>query len=87
MLSTLTTKGQITIPVALRQQLGLGVGSAVRFTLSERGDSILISPANVLTQSSQTVKSGFGMLRVKQKTVAVDFDVASLLKPDAQPKK
>ena len=38
--STITSKGQITIPVDLREALGIKVGDKIRFT--RKGDDILI---------------------------------------------
>eukprot|EP01032_Pedospumella_encystans_P012163 gene12163-14093_t len=45
MLSTLTSKGQVTIPQALRQQLGLMPGQAVTFDLSADASCITLRPA------------------------------------------
>jgi AbrB family looped-hinge helix DNA binding protein len=77
MLSTLTSKGQITIPIALRQKLGMTTGSALMFNLAKSGDCITVQ----LAPSAKHVpsrKNGFGMIRVKGKPVPVDADVASL---------
>ena len=35
--ATVTSKGQVTLPKALRTQLGLRTGSRIRFTLSPQG--------------------------------------------------
>jgi bifunctional DNA-binding transcriptional regulator/antitoxin component of YhaV-PrlF toxin-antitoxin module len=82
MLSTLTSKGQITIPIALRQQLGMTTGSALTFQLAQSGDSITVKLAPSAKQVP-AIKNGFGMIRVKGKSVGkpapVDFDVASLV--------
>ena len=37
MKSTVSSKGQITLPVRVRQQLGLAAGTAVQFELREGG--------------------------------------------------
>ncbi|WP_411872324.1 AbrB/MazE/SpoVT family DNA-binding domain-containing protein [Vulcanococcus limneticus] len=52
--SSLTSKGQITIPKALRQQLGLARGSCVSFQLV--GDHIEVRP---LRQEQSLSASGF----------------------------
>lgn len=82
MLSTLTSKGQITIPIALRQQLGMTTGSALLFNLAQSGDSITVRLAPSAKQVT-ALKNGFGMIRVKGKLAGkpapVDFDVASLV--------
>lgn len=74
--SSITSKGQVTIPKALRQQLGLARGSRVSFQLV--GDHIEVRPC----RSQQPLPaSGFGMLKSKRPPVPVDFDAASLLRP------
>ena len=35
--STMTTKGQVTIPLEVRRQLGLGAGSRIRFVATDSG--------------------------------------------------
>lgn len=78
MLSTLTSKGQVTIPQALRQQLGLMPGQAVMFDLSADASCITLRPAVPARQSPQ---AGFGMVKVKGPHVAVDWDASQALKP------
>lgn len=41
MATTLTTRGQVTIPKPIRDRLGLGPGSAVEFEIAEDGRIIL----------------------------------------------
>ncbi|NBS09434.1 MAG: AbrB/MazE/SpoVT family DNA-binding domain-containing protein [Betaproteobacteria bacterium] len=78
MISTLTSKGQVTIPQALRQQLGLSTGQAVEFDLSADATCILLRPA---PSARQSAKQGFGMVKVSGPHVAPDWDAAQLLKP------
>ena len=74
--SSITSKGQVTIPKALRQQFGLARGSRVTFALV--GDHIELRP----WKPEQPVPgSGFGMLKTSRPAVPVDFDPASLLRP------
>jgi len=72
--TSVTSKGQVTIPKSLRQQLGLRRGSKVMFVLA--GDHvemrIVSTPANLPV-------SGFGMLKGKRLAVPADFDPADLL--------
>ena len=73
---SMTSKGQVTIPKALRQQLGLARGSRVCFELV--GDHIEVrsfKPQQPLSAS------GFGLLKSQRPPVPVDFDAASLLRP------
>jgi len=73
---SVTSKGQITIPKALRQQLGLARGSRVTFALV--GDHIELRA----WRPDQAVPgSGFGLLKSQRAPVPVDFDPASLLQP------
>ena len=71
-----TSKGQVTIPKALRQQLGLGRGSRVSFELV--GDHIELRPCR---PSAPVPTDGFGLLTSSRPPVPVDFDPASLLRP------
>jgi AbrB family looped-hinge helix DNA binding protein len=73
---SITSKGQVTIPKALRQQLGLGRGSRVCFELV--GDHIELRPWK---QQQTLPASGFGLLKSRRPPVPVDFDPASLLRP------
>lgn len=41
MATTLTTKGQVTIPKPVRDRLGIGPGSAVEFEITEDGRVLL----------------------------------------------
>lgn len=72
----MTSKGQITIPKAVRQQLGLKQGSRVAFLVE--GDHAVLRPA--IPQRAPPT-SGFGMVKVSGPAVPADFDVASLLEP------
>ena len=72
--TSVTSKGQVTIPKPLRQQLGLRQGSKVGFVLvGHRLEMRIVStPADLPA-------SGFGMLKSKRVAVAADFDPAGLL--------
>lgn len=72
--TSVTSKGQVTIPLKIRQELGIRKGSKVAFSLVDGLIQLIIkeNPKPVLS-------SGFGMLKSKRKAVPVDFDVASLL--------
>ncbi|HEY8709780.1 MAG TPA: AbrB/MazE/SpoVT family DNA-binding domain-containing protein [Burkholderiaceae bacterium] len=80
--TTMTSKGQVTIPKAVRQQLGLRQGTRVVFVVE--GDHAVLRPA---TPERAMPASGFGMVKVKGPAVPADFDVASLLRPEAAPSK
>lgn len=73
MQTTLTSKGQVTIPRDVRQHFGLKQGMAVTFEIE--GDHIALRPART-PQSAQG--SGFGLVKSRRKGVPADFDAASL---------
>jgi AbrB family looped-hinge helix DNA binding protein len=77
--TTMTSKGQVTVPKAVRQQLGLRQGTKVTFVVE--GDHAVLRPA---VPQRAAPKSGFGMVKVSGPAVPPDFDVASLLKPAAK---
>ena len=72
--STVTRKGQVIIPRALRQRLGIRQGSRVEFSLV--GDQVLI---RVVHAPASAPTSGFGMLKSQRAAVPADFDPATLL--------
>lgn len=62
--ATMTSKGQITIPVAIRTALGLDTGSRVEFVEDERGHYSIV-PA------TSPVKALKGILEKPSKTVTI----------------
>lgn len=73
--TSVTSKGQVTIPLKIRQQLGIRKGSKISFALA--GDHIEL---RVRETPEPVTDSGFGMLKSqRKKAVPADFDVASLL--------
>lgn len=74
--TSVTSKGQVTIPKELRQQLGIRQGSRIEFSLV--GDHVEM---RVRSSPAGGDSSGFGMLKSRRKAVPVDFDPAGLLKP------
>ena len=74
--SSVTSKGQVTIPKEVRRELGIRQGSRVRFAV-RNGKAEL----RVLHQAPARVASGFGMLRVRRRRLPADFDAATLLAP------
>ncbi|MFZ1386958.1 MAG: AbrB/MazE/SpoVT family DNA-binding domain-containing protein [Thiolinea sp.] len=72
--STVSSKGRVTIPLKIRQRLGIREGIRVSFVIAGNHIELRVS------KTPETVaSSGFGMLKSKRKAVPVDFDVASLL--------
>jgi AbrB family looped-hinge helix DNA binding protein len=73
MQTTLTSKGQVTIPRDVRQLFGLRQGMAIRFTVE--GDHIALRPA---PSAREAPISGFGLIKSHRSDVPVDLDPASL---------
>jgi AbrB family looped-hinge helix DNA binding protein len=73
--SPISSKGQVTIPKALRQQFRLARGSRERFALV--GNPIELRPWK---PEQPLPASGFGLLRTSRPAVPADFDPASLLR-------
>ena len=74
--SSVTSKGQVTIPKEVRRELGIRRGSRVSFAV-RNGKAEL----RVLRRVPARAASGFGMLRVRRRHLPADFDAASLLAP------
>ncbi len=72
--TSVTSKGQVTIPKNLRQKLGLRQGSKVAFTLM--GDRLEM---RVVSTPMQVDHSGFGLLKSRRAAVPADFDPATLV--------
>ena len=75
--TTVTSKGQVTIPKAVRQRLGIRKGTRVRVVVvNDHAELRLVS-------SPVEVKgSGFGLLTSNRPSVPVDFDPASVLRDE-----
>jgi antitoxin PrlF len=58
--ATITSKGQITIPVEVRNDLGVGTGDRLEFVKQENGQYSIV-PAN------RSIRELKGMLRVKRR--------------------
>jgi len=72
---SVTSKGQVTIPKEVRQQLGIRQGSRIEFSLV--GDHVEM---RVRSSPSGEGRSGFGMLKSRRAAVPADFDPAALLR-------
>ena len=75
--TSVTSKGQVTIPKELRQQLGIRQGSRIEFSLVD--DHVEM---RVRSSPADEAHSGFGMLKSRRTAVPADFDPAMLLKPE-----
>lgn len=73
---SVTSKGQITIPLSLRKRLGLQQGSHLEVHLPEQ-------PA----VTDGLASSGFGLLKSSKAAVPADFDAATLAVPGQRVRK
>jgi AbrB family looped-hinge helix DNA binding protein len=74
--TSVTSKGQVTIPKELRQRLGIRQGSRIEFSLV--GDHVEM---RLRSSPPGEARSGFGMLKSRRAPMPADFDPAALLKP------
>lgn len=76
--TSVTTKGQVTIPKEFRDKLGIIPGSRISFVLTDSGLTL------TLTQQGPAAKpfeSAFGMLTYEGKASPPDIDLAHLATP------
>lgn len=79
---TLSSKGQLVLPVEIRQRFGLTAGSRLDLVEEAGGIRLVVTGSAPLT----TVDSGFGMLKARssaQPRRLDQFDAAKLLAPAA----
>lgn len=78
--TSVTSKGQVTIPLDVREQLGIRAGSRIAFRVKGATAELSVVSGAVTTEP---VASGFGLLKPRRngggKAVPADFDVATLL--------
>ncbi len=73
-LGSVASKGQVTIPKALRQRLDIRRGSRIEFSLE--GDHVLM---RVRSSPPTEPVSGVGLLKSRRTAVPTDLDPASLV--------
>ena len=71
--TSVTSKGRVTLPKIVRQQLGIRQGSRIEFAVVS--DHVEM---RVKSSPSEMTGGGFGMLKSRRPPVPVDFDVATL---------
>ena len=79
--STVTSKGQVTIPKEVRRELGIRQGSRVVFAVKNGKAEV-----RVVHRAPGAIESGFGMLKGRGRHLPADLDPATLLAP-ARPRK
>jgi antitoxin PrlF len=76
---SLSTKGQVTIPVEIRESLGLSAGSRVVFELCEGGAVLRKDPASI-----PPVRQVYGSLKLDR---PVDELIADMRGPGPEPER
>jgi AbrB family looped-hinge helix DNA binding protein len=77
--TSVTSKGQVTIPKEVRQQLGIRQGSRIEFAVV--GDHVEM---RVRSNPPGPTGSGFGLLKSRRAAVPADLDPATLVEPGAK---
>ena len=72
--TSVTSKGQVTIPKPIRQQLGIRKGSKITFKIVN--DHIELK---VQSSPAQISSSGFGILKTQYPAAPADLDPATLI--------
>lgn len=78
MATTVTRKGQVTIPKPVRDRLNLKPGNAVEFELAEDGRIVLIKAG----RKARPRASRFGRIRGSLKTDMTTEEIMALLRGD-----
>lgn len=71
--TSVTTKGQVTIPQDVRHRLGIRQGSRIEFRVVGEHAQLRVVDSPV-----EVPGEGFGLLKSRKKSVPPDFDVAAL---------
>ena len=66
--STLTQKGQVTIPAGIRRKLSLRTGDRVRFV--QQGDNVIVKPVQ------SDIQSAFGLVKARRSATLEDYEAA-----------
>lgn len=66
--STLTQKGQVTIPAGIRKKLSLRTGDRVAFV--QQGDHVLVKPVR------NNIQLAFGLAKARRRASLADYEAA-----------
>lgn len=72
--TSVTSKGQVTIPKSMRQKLGIRQGSQLEFSIAD--DHLEV---RVKSSLAEVPANGFGLLKSRKSAVPADFDATALL--------
>jgi len=77
--ATLTSKGQITIPIDIRSQLGLGTGDRVNFIIEESGKVVFVPVKSSVKTLRGIIKKPENKVSVEEMKNAIKAKVKSKL--------
>lgn len=77
--TSVTSKGQVTIPESVRRRFGIRQGSRVAFRVVDDHMEL-----RIVTKPVDVPAGGFGLLKTRKPSVAADFDPASVLSSRAR---
>jgi AbrB family looped-hinge helix DNA binding protein len=72
--TSVTSKGQVTIPMAIRKRLGISQGSKLEFKLVRDHLEVRLASAPARVNAG-----GFGLVKSRKAAVPANFDPAALL--------
>jgi antitoxin PrlF len=78
MSTTVTTKGQVTIPKAIRERLGLKPGSAVEFDIGDDGRVVMLRAG----RRTKAIRSRFNSIRGVLKSDMTTEEIMALMRGD-----
>ncbi|MFP5304211.1 MAG: AbrB/MazE/SpoVT family DNA-binding domain-containing protein [Gammaproteobacteria bacterium] len=73
--TSVTSKGQVTIPKEIRRRLGIRAGTKLEFQVVGDHAELRVTDRPTVVESG-----GFGLLKSRRASVPADFDVASILR-------
>jgi len=80
--STITSKGQVTIPVEVRRYLGLGTNDKITFVIGDEGDVILKSPRYSTIDSLRGAAGSLKKPLTKKQMLEIAHDEAATSRLD-----
>jgi AbrB family looped-hinge helix DNA binding protein len=83
--STITSKGQVTIPVEVRRYLGVGTNDKVAFVIGDEGEVQLKAPRYSTIASLRGAAGSLKKPLAKEEVLEIAHDeaIAAKFKPDA----
>lgn len=78
--ATMTSKGQMTVPKAIRDRLRIGAGDLVDFTINDRGEIVVRAATSDVKELKGLLRAG----RTRKPAVTIEGMNAAILKEHAR---